>query len=47
MLRKRIQDLEFELQEFHAGRLVVSDEGSVVQNDLANENTMLKTENDK
>lgn len=46
-LRKRIAELEGELAEFRAGRLVVSDEGSVVINDLATENSMLKTENDK
>ena len=46
-LRKRITELENELVEFRAGRLVVSDSGSVVVNDMATENSMLKTENDK
>ena len=47
VLRKRIDQLESELTEFKAGRLVVSESGSVVLNDMTNENTMLKTENDK
>ena len=47
MLRARIQQLEVELQEFRSGRMVVSGDGSVVMNDMANENTMLRTENDK
>lgn len=45
--RSRIQELELELQEFKSGRLVVSEDGSVVVNDMANEITMLRTENDK
>lgn len=47
VLRKRIAELENELTEFKAGRIVVANDGSVVLNDLANENAMLKTENDK
>lgn len=46
-LRLKIQQLEMELQEFRSGRMVVSDDGSVVMNDMANEITMLRTENDK
>lgn len=46
-LRARIQELEVELQEFRSGRIVVSQDGSVVMNDMANEITMLRTENDK
>lgn len=46
-LRSRIQELEFELQEFKSGRTVVSGDGSVVVNDMASEITMLRTENDK
>ena len=46
-LRSRIQELELELQEFKSGRVVVSDSGSVVMNDMATEITMLRTENDK
>lgn len=46
-LRARIQQLEFELQEFKSGRTVVSEDGSVVINDMASEITMLRTENDK
>ena len=46
-LRSRIQELEFELQEFKSGRTVVSEDGSVVINDMASEITMLRTENDK
>ena len=47
MLRSRIQELELELQEFKSGRMVVSEDGSVVVNEMANEITMLRTENDK
>ena len=47
MMRTRIQELELELQEFKSGRMVVSEDGSVVVNDMANEITMLRTENDK
>ena len=47
MLRSKIQELELELQEFKSGRMVVSEDGSVVINDMANEITMLRTENDK
>lgn len=47
MLRSKIQELELELQEFKSGRMVVSEDGSVVVNDMANEITMLRTENDK
>ena len=46
-LHSRIQELEFELQEFKSGRTVVSEDGSVVVNDMASEITMLRTENDK
>ena len=46
-LRSRIQELEFELQDFKSGRTVVSDDGSVVINDMTSEITMLRTENDK
>lgn len=46
-LRSRIQELELELQEFKSGRMVVSEDGSVVVNDMASEITMLRTENDK
>lgn len=46
-LRARIQELELELQEFKSGRMVVNEDGSVVINDMANEITMLRTENDK
>jgi len=46
-LRTRIQELELELQEFKSGRMVVSEDGSVVVNDMACEITMLRTENDK
>lgn len=46
-LHKRIQELELEIQEFRSGRLVVTDDGSVVLNDLSSENTLLKAENDK
>ena len=46
-LHRRIQELELQVQEFQSGRLVVTESGSVVINDLANENTMLKAENDK
>lgn len=45
--RSRIQELELELQEFKSGRKVVSEDGSVVINDMAYEITMLRTENDK
>lgn len=45
--RSRIQELELELQEFKSGRMIVSEDGSVVVNDMANEITMLRTENDK
>ena len=47
MMRSKIQELELELQEFKSGRMVVSEDGSVVVNDMANEITMLRTENDK
>ena len=47
MLRSKIQELELELQEFKSGRMVVSEDGSVVVHDMANEITMLRTENDK
>ena len=47
ILRTRIQELELELQEFKSGRMVVSEDGSVVVNDMTNEITMLRTENDK
>ena len=47
MLRSKIQQLELELQEFKSGRMVVSEDGSVVVNDMASEITMLRTENDK
>ena len=46
-LRAHIQELELELQEFKSGRVVVSEDGSVVMNDMATEITMLRTENDK
>ena len=46
-LRAKIQILEVELQEFRSGRVVVSEDGSVVMNDMATEITMLRTENDK
>ena len=46
-LRAQVQELELELQEFRAGRLVVSDSGSVVVHDLSSEVTMLKADNDK
>ena len=46
-LRARVQELEVELQEFKAGRLVVSDSGNVVLSDLSSEVTMLKADNDK
>lgn len=46
-LRSKIQQLEVELQEFKSGRMVVSEDGSIVVNDMANEITMLRTENDK
>ena len=46
-LRSKIQQLEVELQEFRSGRMIVSGDGSVVVNDMANEITMLRTENDK
>ena len=46
-LRSKIQQLEVELQEFKSGRKVVSEDGSVAVNDMANEITMLRTENDK
>ena len=47
VLRSRIQQLELELQEFKSGRMVVNEDGSVVVNDMANEITMLRTENDR
>ena len=47
MMRTRIQELEPELQEFKSGRMVVSEDGLLVVNDMANEITMLRTENDK
>lgn len=47
VLRSRIQQLELELQEFKSGRMVVNEDGSVVVNDMTNEITMLRTENDK
>lgn len=46
-LRARIQELEVELQEFRSGRMVVSEDGSVVVNDMSTEITMLRAENDK
>ncbi len=46
-LRGRIQQLEVELQEFKSGRTVVSEDGSIVVNDMSTEITMLRTENDK
>ncbi|CAI8031369.1 Kinesin-like protein KIF21B, partial [Geodia barretti] len=45
--RSRILKLESELQEFHSGRKIVSEDGSVVMNDIASEVTMLRAENDK
>ena len=49
IMRTRIQELEFELhvQEFKSGRVVISGDRSVVVNNMANEITMLVTENDK
>lgn len=47
IFRSRIQELELELQEFKSGRMIVSEDGSVVVNDMANEITMLRTENDR
>ena len=41
-LRAQIQKLELELQEFRSGRVVVSEDGSVVTNDMANEITMFQ-----
>ncbi len=46
-LRAKIQELEVELQEFRSGRVVISEDGSLVMNDMANEITMLRTDNDK
>ncbi len=46
-LRSRISELEVELTEFKSGRTIVSEDGSVVVNDMATEITMLRTENDK
>ena len=47
IFRSRIQELELELQEFKSGRMIVSADGSVAVNDMANEITMLRTENDR
>lgn len=46
-LRARITELELELHEFKSGRTVVSEDGSVVVNDMTTEITMLRTENNK
>ena len=44
--KRRIQDLELQVQEFQSGWLVVTESGSVAINSCY-ENTSLKAENDK
>ena len=46
-MRKRVEELEMELQEFRSGRMTTGEDGNIVLNDLAAENMMLKAENDK
>ena len=46
-LRNRIRELELELAEFKSGRMVVSEDGKSMYNDMVTENTMLRADNDK
>jgi len=45
--RAQIQKLEVELAEYRQGKIVVGADGNVVLNDMSEENTMLRAENDK
>lgn len=45
--RAHIQKLEVELAEYRQGKIVVGADGNVVLNDISEENTMLRAENDK
>lgn len=45
--RAHIQKLEVELSEYRQGKVVVGADGNVVLNDITEENTMLRAENDK
>ncbi|XP_065898994.1 kinesin-like protein KIF21A isoform X2 [Dysidea avara] len=45
-LRAQIQKLEVELAEYRQGKIVVGADGNVVLNDMSEENTMLRAEND-
>lgn len=45
--RAYIQKLEVELSEYRQGKVVVGTDGNVVLNDITEENTMLRAENDK
>ena len=47
LLRNRIRQLELELSEFKSGRMVVSEDGSLMYNDMVTECTMLRADNDK
>ena len=45
--RAHIQKLEVELAEYRQGKIVVGTDGNVVLNDITEENTMLRADNDK
>jgi len=45
--RAQIHKLEVELAEYRQGKIVVGADGNVVLNDMSEENTMLRAENDK
>jgi len=45
--RTQIHKLEVELAEYRQGKIVVGADGNVVLNDMSEENTMLRAENDK
>ena len=45
--RAQIQKLEVELAEYRQGKIVVGADGNVVLNDMSEENTILRAENDK
>ena len=47
LLRNRIRELELELSEFKSGRVMVTEEGNMMYNDMITENTMLRADNDK
>jgi kinesin family protein 4/21/27 len=46
-LNKRIQELELQIQEFTSGRVVMTGDGGLGVSDLANENVLLKAENER